>query len=158
MARVDLSQPLTASERRVRWIALVYSLVLACVAAGIAALLWNKPDPRIAYVPAYILFWAFVGGVVSVLMRAAYRRGFDTDEFDLGTWMLIKPVIAVPVGGVVYFIAVSGQLVMNSETRIENIEFLNVLAFLAGLSDRFAMALFRLLTSTYSRGGGEDQP
>jgi hypothetical protein len=67
-----------------------------------------------------------------------------------------KPIIAVPVSAVVYFIAVSGQLVLNSETRIENIEFLNVLAFLAGLSDRFAIALFKLLTTTYSRASGDD--
>jgi hypothetical protein len=88
MTAPQLPPPLTPDERRLRWFALAYALVLVLAAAVVAKVLWNKEDPHFAYVPVYILFWGFAGGIVSVLMRAAYRHGFDADDFDLGTWML----------------------------------------------------------------------
>jgi peptidoglycan/LPS O-acetylase OafA/YrhL len=152
MSTGDPSSLIPPDERRLRLLALCYALVLTAVSVAVAIVLWDVKDPRFAYVPFYILFWAFTGGIVSVLMRAAYRRGFDSDEFDLRTWMLIKPFIAVPVGAVVYFLAVSSQLVLTGDSRIPNTEFLNALAFIAGLSDRFAIALFKRVTASYGRG------
>jgi hypothetical protein len=57
----------------------------------------------------------------------------------------------MPAAAIVYFIAVSGQVVLNGDNQVRNTEFLNALAFIAGLSDRFAITLFKRVTTTYSK-------
>jgi peptidoglycan/LPS O-acetylase OafA/YrhL len=125
-------------DKRMMWVALSYSAVLLLLIAGISYLVWDKPDPRVMYVPVPILVWAFAGGMVGVLYQLAFRKG---QAIRLYTWLIAKPVIGMVMGGIVYFLAVSGELALNGKTDISNMELLNVLAFLGGFSDRYSVDL-----------------
>jgi hypothetical protein len=122
-----------------------YSVGLIVVISILSYLLWNRTDPRIIYVPVYILEWGFVGGMVGVLYRLAFTRTAHRDEAQLYLWAIAKPIVATVMGAIVYFLAVSGELALNGRTEIRNIEFLNVVAFLGGFSDRFSIDLLNRL-------------
>ena len=50
------------------------------------------------------------------------------------------------MGAIVYFLAVSGELVLNGKTQITNNEFLCVIAFMGGFSDRYSVDLLDKIT------------
>jgi hypothetical protein len=50
---------------------------------------------------------------------------------------------------------VSGELALNGKAEIQNIEFLNVLAFLGGFSDRYSIDLLDRITGGTSVRGGQ---
>ena len=121
-------------------------ILLYAVATGVSALVWDRPDPTIMYVPVYILMWGFVGGVVSVLYYSAFPRPYDPG-IDLRSWVIVKPFVGAIMGGLVYFGAVAGELFLNGRIQIQNIEFLNILAFFAGFSDRFSIDMIDKLVN-----------
>lgn len=123
--------------------AILYETLLLVIISVVTVWVWNKSDPIIAYAPLPILEWGFIGGVSAVLFRAAYRRGFETVELDLATWSLVKPLVGAVMGAIVYFIAVSGLQALSGKSDIPPNTFVNVLAFIAGFSDRFSIGLFR---------------
>jgi hypothetical protein len=110
------------------------------------------PDPKIMYVPVPILQWAFVGGMVGVLYRLAFDRTDFQGSYALYPWIVAKPVVGIVMGALVYFIAVSGELALNGTTQISNIQFLNVLAFLGGFSDRFSFDLLEEISGRVGKG------
>ena len=139
-------------DKRMVWVAAIYSAVLLSMIAGVAYLVWDRPDPRIMYVPVPILVWALVAGMVSVLYQLAFRKR-QTSRFY--TWLIAKPVVGMVMGAIVYFLAVSGELALNGKAEIQNIEFLNVLAFLGGFSDRYSIDLLDRITGGTSVRGGQ---
>jgi hypothetical protein len=92
------------------------------------------------FVPAWILVWAFIGGMVGVLYQLAFS---ECPRTRLLTWLVAKPAVGVAMGAIVYFLAVSGELVLNGQTQIKNNEFLCVIAFLGGFSDRYSVDLLK---------------
>lgn len=137
------------------WIVLIYSLGLLVALGALSYILWDLKDPKIMYVPVPILQWAFVGGMVGVLYRLAFDRGNSQDSFSLYPWIVAKPVVGIVMGALVYFIALSGELALNGTTRVNNIEFLNVLAFLGGFSDRFSVELLEKISGRVGKGKEE---
>lgn len=141
-------------DKKMMLIAILYSAVLLLLIAGVSCLVWDKPDPKIMYVPVPILVWAFAGGMVGVLYQIAFRRS-QTARFY--TWLVAKPIVGMVFGAIVYFLAVSGELALNGRTQISNIELLNVLAFLGGFSDRYSVDLLDRITSGASLRKGKEQ-
>jgi len=130
----------------------VFACALFSTIAVVVVLLWNRPDPIVLYVPVYILVWGLLGGGVGVLHRLAFHRGDGKQGHELYTWVIAKPVIGMVMGGIVYFLAVSGELFLNGKTEISNIHFLNVLAFIAGFSDRFSIDLIDRVAARAGQG------
>jgi peptidoglycan/LPS O-acetylase OafA/YrhL len=130
-------------DRRLMCVAAIYSGVLLLIISGVAYLVWNRPDSRIMYVPVPILVWAFAGGMVGVLYQLAFRKKLGPRFY---VWLVAKPVVGMIMGAIVYFIAVSGELALNGKAQIQNIELLNVLAFLGGFSDRYSVDLLNRIT------------
>ncbi|MFA5353867.1 MAG: hypothetical protein WC291_06540 [Thermodesulfovibrionales bacterium] len=137
-------------DKKLMRVAAIYAVVLLSIIAGVAYLVWDRPDPRIMYVPVPILVWAFLGGMVGVLYQLAFRK---TQIPRFYTWLVAKPVVGMVMGAVVYFLAVSGELALNGKTEIQNIELLNVLAFLGGFSDRYSVDLLDRMTGGTSVRG-----
>lgn len=127
------------------WIAIAYVVVLILIVGLGSYLLWDWPDgdPLIMYVPATILVWAFIGGVIGVLYQLAFS---ERPRTRLLTWLVAKPAVGLAMGAIVYFLAVSGELILNGKTTVTNIEFLCVLAFLGGFSDRYSIDLLNKIT------------
>lgn len=139
------------------WIVLFYSLGLVISLGVLSYILWDRPDPKIMYVPVPILQWGFVGGVVSVLYRLAFDRSHRPESDALYPWIVAKPVVGIVMGAIVYFIALSGELALNGKTEINNIAFLNILAFLGGFSDRFSLDLLEKIAGRVSKGKSEQE-
>lgn len=93
------------------------------------------------FVPVAVLEWGFVGGATGVLFRVAYPQEAKVAPVRFATWVVAKPVVGMVMGGIVYFPAVSGELALNGKGTIQNVQFLNVLAFVGGFSDRFSIEL-----------------
>lgn len=142
-----------AHQRRenILWVTVACTLLLIVVVVAVSFLIWNR-DYRIAFVPVDILEWAFIGGVIGVLYRLTYVGVGDTGSIELYAWAIAKPVIGTVMGGIVYFLAVSGELFLNGQTQVKNTQFLCVLAFLGGFSDRFSIELInRIAAESISR-------
>ncbi len=139
--------PAVNEQKRIFWITLLYTVSFLLIMASVTYMLWDKPTFTIAWVPVDIMEWAFVGGFVAVLYRLAYQRGPGRTRIELYTWMVAKPIIGMVMGGLVYFLAVSGELFLNGQTRISNTQFLCVLAFIGGFSDRFSIELINRIVS-----------
>jgi archaellum biogenesis protein FlaJ (TadC family) len=137
-------------DRNLFWIVIGYSIGLILIIAALSYLLWNQNDPRIVYVPVSILEWGFIGGMVGVLYRLAFKRSGHRNNAQLYRWIIAKPIVSVVMGAIVYFLAVSGELALNGRTQINNIEFLNVIAFLGGFSDRFSIDLLNRIVGAES--------
>lgn len=137
------------------WIVFFYSLGLLISLGVLSYFLWDVPDPKIMYVPVPILQWAFVGGIVSVLYKLAFDRTHCPKSDALYAWIVAKPVVGIVMGALVYFIAVSGELALNGKTQINNIQFLNIIAFLGGFSDRFSLDLLEKIAGRVSKGKSE---
>jgi peptidoglycan/LPS O-acetylase OafA/YrhL len=142
-------------DKKLMWVAATYEVFLLSIIAGVAYFVWDRPDPRIMYVPVPILVWAFLGGMVGVLYHLAFRK---TQVSRFYTWLVAKPVVGMIMGAIVYFLAVSGELALNGKTEIQNIELLNVLAFFGGFSDRYSVDLLDRITggASVSRDQGKD--
>lgn len=145
-------------DRTLFWIVIGYSIGLILVIAGLSYLLWNRSDPRIVYVPVSILEWGFIGGMVGVLYRLSFKQHRHRNESQLYRWIIAKPIVAIVMGAIVYFLAVSGELALNGSTRINNIEFLNVIAFLGGFSDRFSIDLLNRIVGAEKWENGKERP
>jgi hypothetical protein len=134
--------PSASEQRKFFLAALIYSILLLSVVALAAYLLWDRlTEPKFFYVPAHIWLWALIGGMVAVLHRAAYQPKDDDAPVQFYAWVVAKPVIGTVMGGLVYLLAVCGELFLNSKTQIDNIQFLCVAAFIGGFSDRFSIDL-----------------
>jgi peptidoglycan/LPS O-acetylase OafA/YrhL len=135
-------------KRKLFWISLLYAVLLIIIIGGLSIVLWDlQYTPKIMFVPVYILEWGFVGGMLAVLYQAAYRRKDKNAEIELETWIVAKPIIGIFMGGLVYFLATLGEIVLNNRTEIQNIYFLNILAFIGGFSDRFSIDLIERVAS-----------
>lgn len=145
-------------DRTLFWIVIGYSIGLILVIAGLSYLLWNRSDPRIVYVPVSILEWGFIGGMVGVLYRLSFKQHRHRNESQLYRWIIAKPIVAIVMGAIVYFLAVSGELALNGSTQINNIEFLNVIAFLGGFSDRFSIDLLNRIVGAEKWENGKERP
>jgi len=145
----------------------VYVFITIAVMAVVTIAVWNGGDPMIAYVPVPILEWGFLGGMVAVIYQLSYRRKRFANLTQLYTWAIAKPLIGLVMGGVVYFLALSGQLYFSGapaagtpgsplvEPLAGKTALFNVIAFIAAFSDRWSIDLIEKFTSKTGLAEGE---
>ncbi len=140
-------KPLKKSRKKIRvqslklfWITFIYTVSFLTIISVGTYLLWNQHSFSIAYVPIDVLEWAFIGGMMGVLYQLAYHP-HTLDKTNFTSWIVAKPVIGVVMGGLIYFLAVSGSIFLNGTSSIKNTELLDVFAFIGGFSDKLTISL-----------------
>ncbi|MCX6677317.1 MAG: hypothetical protein NTU95_05150 [Methanothrix sp.] len=88
-----------------------------------------------------------MGGVIGVL------NGLMKNFKDDYVWVITKPFIAMVMGGVVYFIALGGGILIGlpqtGSLPTNTIYLLCAFAFIAGFSEEFSLDLINRLTGKY---------
>lgn len=142
----------TPSEKnRSLWLVISCVVILLLVLGIISISVWNRPDPRIAYVPVPILEWGFAGGMIAVIHHLA--SGDYSSIRRLYPWVVARPVIGLFMGGVVYAIATAGLVLMGpgnlevDQWQLPSNLWLNALAFVAAYNDKFSEAVIGRFTS-----------
>jgi hypothetical protein len=145
-----------ADEKRYFWLTILFELLLLVSITIVSIVVWNKPSYFIMYVPVPILEWAFVGSMVAVLYRLAYRKKVWNSHIGLYTWVVAKPVIGLCMGALVYFLALGGGKLLGAPAdalRGEQIYWLSVVAFIGGFSDELSIGLIqRIVIKTLDQG------
>lgn len=136
-------------------ISAIYILILIFVDSGVLIMVFSRSDPTIAYVPSPILEWAFTGGIIGVLYR------LTSNNIENYVWAITKPVIGLVMGGVVYFIALGGGILIglpqDGILPKNTIYLLCAFAFVAGFSEKFSIDLINRLTGKYNMEEKKDQ-
>ncbi len=149
--------PSLPEEKRYFWLTILYVFLLLLTLVAVSVVVWNKPDYFIMYVPVPILEWAFVGSMVAVLYRLAYRKKIWSSSIGLYTWVIAKPIIGLFMGALVYFVALGGGKLLGAPSDAlqgERVYWLSVIAFIGGFSDELSIGLVkRLVTKTLDREG-----
>ena len=149
----------TYEQRLVLEITFLYVVLTIATMVVATKKLWDKTNIIIAWVPISIIEWAFLGGMVAVIYGLAYHRKRFTNLMQLGTWAIAKPLIGIVMGGLVYFLAVSGQLYLNSGTNaptdLQHPELFCAIAFIAAFSDRWSIDLIEKFTEKTGLSEGE---
>lgn len=139
--KVNVIKPKAKIQKaKLFWITLVYTAIFLIILSFGTLFLWDKHNFSIAYVPIDILEWAFIGGMVGVLYKLSYYP-HTIERANFAAWIIAKPVIGVVMGGLIYFLAVSGSIFLNGSSSIKNTELLDVFAFIGGFSDRLTISL-----------------
>lgn len=156
------SKPIATYEQRlIVEITFFYVVLTIAVMTVMIKETFNKStDPVFAWVPIGIIEWAFLGGMVAVIYCLAYQRKRFSNLTQLVTWAIAKPLIGLVMGGLVYFMALSGQLYLNSGVKgappdLQNPQLFCVIAFIAAFSDRWSIDLIEKFTSTTGLAEGE---
>lgn len=161
MATRKNSEITPPEEKKFFWLTIVYVFLLVLVVGIVSVLIWDKPDYFIMYVPVSILEWSFVGGIVAVLYRLAYRKKIWDSDLGLYTWIIAKPIIGLVMGALVYFLALGGGKLLGAPDdalRGEQIHWLNAIAFIGGFSDELSIGLInRLVSQTLGKEGGKGE-
>ncbi len=142
-------------QKKLFWVTIVYVAALLIIMGLLSYLLWDTKPFTIAWVPVAVLQWSFLGGMVAVLYRLAYRR--NTPGIELYTWVVAKPIIGLVMGAVIYFVALGGGRLVGADLLTPNGElkdfntllWLNALAFIGGFSDRFTVDLINRITGGF---------
>lgn len=162
MATRKNSEITLPEEKKFFWLTIVYVVLLLLVVVVVSVLIWDKPNYFIMYVPVSILEWAFVGGMVAVLYRLAYRKKVWDSNLGLYTWVIAKPIIGLVMGALVYFVALGGGKLLGAPDdalKGEQIYWLNAVAFIGGFSDELSIGLInRLVSQTLGKESGKDEP
>jgi hypothetical protein len=151
------SRPATPDEQRlILELTFLYVFITIAIMAVVTIAVWGRTDPIIAYVPVPILEWAFLGGMVAVVYRLGFQRKRFVNLTQLYTWAIAKPLIGLVMGGVVYFLAVAGQIYYTGGTTLPlKPELFNVIAFIAAFSDRWSIDLIEKFTEKTGLAEGE---
>jgi len=149
------SNPTLPEEKRYFWLTIVYVFLLVSTLVVVSIVVWNKSDYFIMYVPVPILEWAFVGSMVAVLYRLAYRKKIWNSSIGLYTWVIAKPIIGLFMGALVYFLALGGGKLLGAPSDAlqgERVYWLSIIAFIGGFSDELSLGLVkRIVTKTLDR-------
>ncbi|MBI2358870.1 MAG: hypothetical protein HYV04_08190 [Deltaproteobacteria bacterium] len=133
--------------KRLLKIVIAYQIVALVVLATWVYVTWNKSDWMLIGVPQLVLEWALLGSVAGALFRlASYPKLSAEEKAQLYIWVLTKPFVGTTLGGVIYFLAAGGVLVLNGNPKIEHDHLLAAVAFLAAFSDRVAFGILARLS------------
>jgi hypothetical protein len=115
---------------------------------------FNHDDWTVMGVPQIVLEWSLIGAIAGALFRlSSYPRLSATDKAQLYLWVIAKPFVGVAFGGVVYFVAVGGVLVLQGSADVDHPQLLAALGFLAAFSDRFGLSVLERLSLSETGGG-----
>jgi hypothetical protein len=114
---------------------------------------WNDSDWTLLGVPQVVLEWSLIGAIAGAQFRlSSYLKLTIEERASLYIWLIAKPFVGTAFGGVIYFTAVGGMLILKGDPKIDHEEILAALGFLAAFSDRFALStLDRLSLSSGSK-------
>ena len=139
------------------WLTVNCTFVLFLVLIVVSIAVWQHQDYVIAYVPVPILEWGFAGGMAAVIHRLGYRKHKLVS--DLLPWIVARPVVGFFMGGVVYFIAMVGGVLVGKSITAQTQLALNAVVFIAAFNERFANALFgRLIAFVGDRKAKDAEP
>jgi hypothetical protein len=134
--------------KRLLKILIAYQLAAISLIGAWVYTTWNADDWTILAVPQNILEWSLIGAIAGALFRLSnYPRLTTPQRASLHLWIVTKPFVSTALGGVVYFLAVGGVLVLNGTPNIEHNEILSAIAFFAAFSDRFALSMLNRLST-----------
>jgi hypothetical protein len=141
--------------KRLLIVVFVYQFVAITVVGAWSWATWNESDWTVIGVPQMILEWSLIGAIAGALYRlSSYPKLTAQEKGVLYIWVLAKPFVGTALGGVIYFAAVGGVLMLKADAEIGHYEILSALGFLAAFSDRFALSVLdRLSLSTTSTEG-----
>ena len=149
----------THEQRLILELTFLYVFITIAVMTVVSIAVWNKTDPIIAYVPGPVIEWGFLGGMVAVIYQLSYRRKKYSSLTQLYTWAMAKPLIGIVMGGLVYFLAVSGSLYFGGsagdDPLVGRTALFNVIAFIAAFSDRWSIDLIEKFTSKTGLAEGD---
>jgi hypothetical protein len=135
-------------------IVIVYQVVAIAIIVAWSVVTWNQPGWTVLFVPQFVLEWSLIGAVAGALFRlASYPRLTAQEKATLFLWVLAKPFVGTAFGGVVYFLAVGGVLILQGNPTIAHPELMAAIGFVAGFSDRFAFSAMDRLSSV----GGDNK-
>jgi hypothetical protein len=130
-----------SEEHQRLWLVTLLVLVLLITMAVVTIAVWDVvPDPTFAYVPLPILQWGLVGGILAVIKHLALGRYKQLRK--LYPWIVARPILGLFMGGVIYFIALAGGLLVNAQLdqggHLQSNLWLNAVAFMAAFNERFS--------------------
>jgi hypothetical protein len=98
-------------------------------------------------VPRPILLWAIIGTFAGMLMRAGHFPFADRGEAL--RWMLLRPVVGVVTGVLMYLAVIAGLLVFVGASEPQTPELLWIIAFAGGFSDTLSVGLLQKLLGRF---------
>jgi hypothetical protein len=98
-------------------------------------------------VPRPILLWAIIGTFSGMLMRAGHFPFADRGEAL--RWMLLRPVVGVVTGVLMYLAVIAGLLVFVGASEPKTPELLWIIAFTGGFSDTLSVGLLQKLLGRF---------
>ena len=111
-------------------------------------------------IPFPVVLWSVIGSLAAMLYR--YTRGDDGGIADPWRWLFTRPLLGAVMGIISYLIVKVGLVSVGAGATTANIgsrEFIWLMAFLVGFSDRFAEAILRATMGRFDVGGaGELMP
>ena len=138
--------------KRLLGIVILYQIAGLFIVAISTFITFGKDDWIILWVPQSVLEWSLIGAIGGVLSRLSSYPHLSKDEkAELFLWSIVKPFLGTAWGGVIYFLASAGVLVLKGNAAIDNIQFLCAIAFIAAFSDKFS----RLYRIAYANVRGE---
>ncbi len=147
------------------FIIVVYIVGIVLAVALIPESTANKAIPILG-VPPSIILWSAIGSLAVIL----YRFYTERDRIQLSAevrWLIARPMIGIIMGSVAFLVFSSGLILFNAQTIQETSESGNklalsifyTLAFVAGFSDKFYLAIINLLIDKAPlKLGGDEEP
>ena len=133
-------------------VVVLYQMLVIAVLVGTVKLVWDKEDWLILWVPLSIWQWSLLGAVAGVVHQICFRQVPPEGQLSIYLWALGKPLVGTAMGGLVYFLAKSGNLVLTGYGDVKNTELLCALCFVAGFSDRFSVQVIERLMGNVLKG------
>jgi hypothetical protein len=133
--------------KRLLVIVIIYQIVALALIGTWSVFTFNKPDWIVLWVPQSVLEWSLIGAVAGALYRlSSYPRLTAQEKASLYLWVVAKPFVGTALGGIIYFLAVGGVLVLKGDSHIDHPELLSAIGFFAAFSDRFALSVLDRLS------------
>lgn len=153
---MSLNRVNALTERKLLFLVVVlYQVLVIAVLFWTVKLVWDKDDWVILWVPLSIWQWSLLGSVAGVVHQVCFRQVSPEGQLSIYLWALGKPLVGTAMGGLVYFLAKSGNLVLTGYGEVKNTELLCALCFVAGFSDRFSVQVIERLMGNVLKGAAK---
>jgi hypothetical protein len=142
------------SRRDARRLMMVCSVATVCL---LVALILEAPHYQLSTttvvpllnIPLCVVLWSAIGSMGAMLYR--FNKSADAELADPLRWCFTRPLTGILMGVIAFLVLKIGGVVMQSSTSAtsQQQEFIWLLAFLAGFSDRFSDSVLRTLSGKF---------
>jgi hypothetical protein len=160
-AALDTDKHESQKRRQIRRVAVLVSLMsLIAIASFIGYARWAHIDDQSVLpffgIPSCVIFWSAIGSFAAILYR--FTNAGDREIEDPIRWLFSRPLTGIIMGTITYLILKAGLLTIEQGTNAvsadagslhKTSEFMWLIAFLAGFSDRFSDGLLRTLIGKF---------